>query len=204
MADEDLGQWAPATVTDVAGLFAKASFPWWIAGGRAIELAVGRQLRAHGDLDVLVLRRDQEAAREHLAGWDLQVADPPGAGRLRPWHPGEVLDSPLHGVWCRQRPDAPWAVELLLDEAEDEAWVSRRDARVRLPILRVGHVTKDGVPYLSPEVQLFYKAKATRDKDEVDFEAALPLLSADQKRWLAEALRVTEPQHPWRDRLTAW
>ncbi|MFE3071090.1 nucleotidyltransferase domain-containing protein [Streptomyces sp. NPDC059247] len=35
-------------------IFAEADFPRWIAGGYAIELAVGRELRAHGDLDILV------------------------------------------------------------------------------------------------------------------------------------------------------
>ncbi|MFF9097395.1 nucleotidyltransferase domain-containing protein [Streptomyces sp. NPDC014802] len=32
-------------------MFAGADFPWWIAGGYAIELAVGRELRPHGDLE---------------------------------------------------------------------------------------------------------------------------------------------------------
>jgi hypothetical protein len=32
--------------------------PWWIAGGFAIELAIGRPVRDHGDIDVLVLRQE--------------------------------------------------------------------------------------------------------------------------------------------------
>ncbi|MGW4562039.1 nucleotidyltransferase domain-containing protein [Streptomyces sp. NPDC004561] len=87
-------------------MFAGADFPWWIAGGYAIELAVGRELRPHGDLDVLVLRRDQPLAREMLSDWDMHVADPPGAGRFRPWRPGETLEVPLHDIWCRRTRDA--------------------------------------------------------------------------------------------------
>ncbi|WP_374208167.1 MULTISPECIES: hypothetical protein [Streptomyces] len=44
-----------------------------------------------------------------------------------------------------------------------------------------GRTSPSGIPYLAPEVQLFYKAKATRDKDETDFEAVLPLLEEGQR-----------------------
>ncbi|WP_395108459.1 nucleotidyltransferase domain-containing protein [Actinomadura sp. SCN-SB] len=32
---------------------------WWIAGGHAIELAVGHHVRDHGHIDVVELRWDQ-------------------------------------------------------------------------------------------------------------------------------------------------
>ena len=182
-------------------MFAEADFPWWIAGGYAIEFAVGRELRPHGDLDVLVLRRDQALVRQLLAGWDLFVADPPGRGQLRPWPSGEVLQPPLHDIWCRRTPNAPWSVQLMLDEAEGGQWISRRTSRVRLPLERLGRTSPTGIPYLTPEVQLFYKAKATRGKDETDFEAVLPLLAASQRAWLADAITVISPDHPWRRRL---
>jgi hypothetical protein len=196
-----LGRWVPDRPEDVAAVFAKADFPWWIAGGYAIELAVGRELRAHGDLDVLVLRRDQALVRGLLADWDLYVANPPGRGELRPWQPGDVLQSPLHDIWCRRTPKAPWSVQLMLDEAEGAQWVSRRDPAIRLPIDQLGRTTKAGIPYLAPEVQIFYKAKATRDKDETDFEAVLPLLDAPARAWLAAVIRVIAPGHPWLRRL---
>ncbi|MFJ3882619.1 nucleotidyltransferase domain-containing protein [Streptomyces sp. NPDC090077] len=191
----------PDRPEDVAAVFAKADFPWWIAGGYAIELAVGRELRAHGDLDVLVLRRDQALVRELLADWDLYVADPPGQGQLRPWRPGEVFHPPLHDIWCRRKRKAPWSVQLMLDEAEGTQWVSRRDPAIRLPINQLGRTSETGIPYLAPEVQLFYKAKATRDKDETDFEAVLPLLGAPARAWLADAIKVTSPTHHWLRRL---
>ncbi|WP_236257822.1 nucleotidyltransferase domain-containing protein [Streptomyces hygroscopicus] len=182
-------------------MFAAADFPWWIAGGYAIELAVGRELRPHGDLDVLVLRRDQARVRDLLTDWDLYVADPPGLGQLRPWRSGETLQPPLHDIWCRRTPEAPWSVQLMLDEAEGTHWVSRRTPRIRLPIERLGRRSGTGIPYLAPEVQLYYKAKATREKDETDFEAVLPLLGEPQRIWLANAIAVTAPDHPWRRRL---
>ncbi|MFF5105599.1 nucleotidyltransferase domain-containing protein [Streptomyces sp. NPDC000134] len=201
MSVHELGRWVPARPEDLAVMFAGADFPWWIAGGYAIELAVGRELRPHGDLDVLVLRRDQALAREMLSDWDMHVADPPGAGRLRPWRPGEMLEVPLHDIWCRRTRKAPWSVQLMLDEAEGAHWVSRRDPGVRLPLGRVGRRSPTGIPYLAPEVQLFYKTKATRAKDETDFEAVLPLLDESQRVWLADSIAVTAPDHPWRKRL---
>ena len=51
-------------------------------------------------------------------------------------------------------------------------------------------------------MQLLFKAKAPRPKDEADLEAALPLLDATQRTWLRHALNLAEPASPWRSRLT--
>ncbi|WP_232836957.1 nucleotidyltransferase domain-containing protein [Lentzea terrae] len=53
--------WDPLRPAEVAGLF--TGVQWWVAGGYAIELAVGRPLRPHSDIDVLLLRRDQLAVQ---------------------------------------------------------------------------------------------------------------------------------------------
>jgi hypothetical protein len=187
---------------EVAAWFRDCGVPWWIAGGYAIELAVGRAVREHGDIDVLVLRRDQAAVQRALAGWDWHAADPPGT--LRPWRPGEVLRAGVHDIWCRPGPGGPWRVQVMLDECDGGDWVSRRDSRVRRPVSGLGLVTADGVPYLAPEVQLFYKAKSPRPKDETDLAAVLPLLAGSQREWLSEALDLAYgPGHPWQARLTA-
>lgn len=163
------GAWEPASVTEVATLFSPLRQPWWIAGGYAVELAVGRAFRSHADIDVLLLHEDQLAAQHALAGWEWWAADPPGT--LRPWSAGEILPPGVHDIWCRPGPDAPWRVQLMLDEARDGHWVSRRDPRVRRPLDTLGATTPEGVPFLAPEVQLHYKAKARRPKDEEDFTA---------------------------------
>ncbi|MDF3290119.1 nucleotidyltransferase domain-containing protein [Streptomyces silvisoli] len=201
MSSNSLGAWRPALPQEIAEVFQGVDFPWWIAGGYAIELAVGRELRPHADLDVLVLRRDHQLVRRLLADWDLYVADPPGVGQLRPWPVDEVLQRHLHDVWCRRTPDSPWSVQLMLDEAEGDEWVSRRCPRVRRSLSQLGRVTAAGVPYLAPEVQLFYKAKQTREKDEIDFDAMLPLLEPAERAWLLQALDATAPEHPWKSRL---
>ncbi|MFC6880598.1 MULTISPECIES: nucleotidyltransferase domain-containing protein [Actinomadura] len=193
------GPWEPADPDEAASLLSALPAPWWIAGGYAIELALGRAVRSHADLDVMVLRRDQRHVQEALAGWEWWAADPPGT--LRPWARGERLPARVHDVWCRPGPAAPWRVQIMLDEASGGTWVSRRDPRVRRPVAAIGATTADGVPYLSPEIQLFYKAAGTRPKDETDFDAALPALTVPQRRWLDGALALVSRDHPWRRRL---
>jgi len=61
---------------------------------------------------------------------------------------------------------------------------------------------KDGIPYERPEVVLLYKAKyATEPKNGLDFDAALPKLGIGARCWLAAALEVVQPGHPWLERV---
>ncbi|HEY6480886.1 MAG TPA: hypothetical protein VIZ00_12705 [Streptosporangiaceae bacterium] len=76
-----------------------------------------------------------------------------------------------------------------------------RPWRIRRPFAGIGQATPDGIPYLTPEIQLFYKAKNIRPKDETDFTAALPVLTAAQRQWLDDALALAHGPHPWRHRL---
>jgi hypothetical protein len=194
------GPWEPSNPREVTDIFTGCGVPWWIAGGYAIELAVGTPFREHGDVDVLLLRRDQLAAQQVLPGWELHASDPPGT--LRPWLAAEQLPFGVHDIWCRPGPDEPWRFQVLLDESSGADWVSRRDARIRRPIVSLGSVTADGMPYLVPEIQLFYKAKGMRPRDETDFSAVLPMLTQPQREWLSDAIAVAYgPGHPWQARL---
>jgi hypothetical protein len=90
----------------------------------------------------------------------------------------------------------------MLDEACGQDWRSQRDPRISRPIASLGRVTADGIPYLAPEIQLFYKAKAARRKDQADFAAVLPVLTTPQRQWLHDAITLAYDQrHPWRARL---
>ena len=198
--DTPWGPWEPATPAEVAQIFNRSQARWWIAGGYAIELAAGRPVREHEDIDVLLLRSDQLAVQQALAGWQWHAADPPGT--LRPWHPGEQLPASVHDIWCRPGAQQPWRIQVMLDESCELDWISRRDRRVRRPVASIGSVTAEGIPYLVPEIQLFYKAMNPRPKDEIDFAVMLPMLSQAQRQWLGEALRLAYgPGHAWAARL---
>jgi hypothetical protein len=194
------GRWEPAQLTDLISLFSTMPCPWWVAGGYAIELAIGRSIRDHGDIDVMMLRRDQLHLQQALPNWEWWTADPPGT--LRPWIPRERLRTGVHDIWCRTGPGEPWRIQVMLDESSGGEWVSRRDPGIRCPLTDIGHTSGDGIPYLTPEIQLFYKARSPRPEDEADFTAVLPFLTSAQRRWLADALAQTVGEHPWRDRLS--
>jgi hypothetical protein len=76
----------------------------------------------------------------------------------------------------------------MLDDADSETWRSRRSASVIRPIAEMGWRDGAGLSYLAAEIQLFYKAKSPRPKDEQDFSAALPLLGERQTEWLRDAI----------------
>ena len=77
----------------------------------------------------------------------------------------------------------------------------RRDAALRMPIAELVRRAADGTPYLRPDVQLLYKAKQLRPKDEADFTEIAPLLDSDSRRWLRAALARVHPGHAWLARL---
>jgi len=193
---------------EVTHLLCRAGVPWWIAGGWAIDLHLGRQTRQHKDIDVLVLRPHLPRLREQLAGWDLHAADPPGT--LRPWPVTEQLPLGAHDIWCRPAPTADWCLQLMVDDladgegGADQEWVYRRDARIRRAWRTLsGPASSPQRGVLAPEVQLLYKSTTPRAKDEADFAQFAVELDSSQRIWLIEALQLTDGTHPWIDRLRA-
>lgn len=196
MAAEALGLWDPMQPDDAVVEFGAWAFPWWIAGGWAIDLLLGHRSRAHEDLDLLVLRRDQSLVRETLRDWDVHAADPPGT--LRPWPIGETLPAGVHDVWCRRSPSSPWEFQLMIDDTDGDDWLFRRDGRIRRPIQSLtGRASTKDLAVLSPEIQLLYKSKGLRKKDEADFQAVRQHLAGSELHWLRAALAVVSPDHPW-------
>jgi len=52
----------------------------------------------------------------------------------------------------------------MLDESDDESWVYRRERRIQRPMSTVVRHSREGLPYLAPEIQLLYKSKAPRSR----------------------------------------
>jgi Aminoglycoside-2''-adenylyltransferase len=192
----DYGRWEPLSLAQVLELLGEGAFPWWVAGGWAIDLFVGRETRHHEDLDVVVLRRDQFVIQASMGDWELWAADPPGT--LRPWAAGEFLAPAIHDIWCRRASSEPWSLQLMLAESQGDRWAFRRNPRITTPLTRIGRRTADGTPYLAPDVQLLFKSGPNRrPKDEADFTVALPRLDLESRQWLAIALDAHSPGHPW-------
>ncbi len=187
-----------ADLAPVAALMAGFAPPWYVAGGWALDLFLVRVTREHEDVDVAILRADQEALRAHLAGWELRkvVAGPDG-GILVPWLQGEWLELPVHEIHARRSQGEPAALEVLLDESEGELWRFRRNLGVARQRARIGLRTPNGLPYLAPEVALLYKAKNHQAKDDQDFHNVRGTLDGERREWLRQALATCHPGHPW-------
>ncbi|MFT3824314.1 MAG: hypothetical protein QM731_10355 [Chitinophagaceae bacterium] len=186
MTREHEVRWQSLLPQEVMKLFEQVDFPWWIAGGYAIDHFVGRPVRTHDNINVLVMRKDLQQIRESLTGWDCRAVD--RSGFLIPWSEGEALTDTTRVVWCREQQESPWQLQLMLDEGNSDNWYSRRCEAVTKPVGELGVFDNSGIPFLVPEVQLFYKSKSPREKDEMDFDAALPLMDAPQRAWLSDAI----------------
>jgi hypothetical protein len=166
--------------------------PWCVAAGWAIDLFLGRQTRAHDDIELAVGPRGFEAARRALADHELFVV---GGGFA--WPLGEQSLATHHQTWVRDRETRAWRLDLLREPWEDDTWVFRRDPRIRLPLAHAIERTREGIPYARPEIVLLFKAKAAREKDDADLAVTLPLLAKPARQWLADALSLVHPGHRW-------
>jgi hypothetical protein len=182
--------WRPA---DVARLLAGLTVPWCVAAGWALDLFRGEQTREHGDLEIAIPAPDFGVVREALAAFELEVV---GSGHAWP------LDSPafdvMHQTWVRDPAAGVYRLDIFREPRRDGAWVCRRDQTITLPYQRIIRRTRDGIPYLVPEIVLLFKAKhAAEPKNQADFTAALPLLDPESVGWLRWALRRVHPGHAW-------
>ena len=65
-----------------------------------------------------------------------------------------------------------------------------------LPLSRLGCATDEGLPYLAPEVALFYMLINPMPKAKADFRAARPHLNPERRDWLRAAFALVLPDHP--------
>ena len=187
--------WLPLSIHDVRHLLAGASFTWGLAGGYAIEQFLGTSIRTHEDVDIIVFRDEEHQVQGWLKDWHLYAADPPGT--LRRWNEGEYLRPDIHDVWGHRIGTNAWQLQIMLVEVDGAEWVSRRNEHIRGPRDELIVMYND-VPCIRVEVQLLYKARGRRPKDETDFQACLPRLDAEAKQWLKTQLQLLYPEgHAW-------
>jgi len=184
--------WSPC---EVAQLLAGVDAPWCVVGGWAIDLFLGRETRAHEDIEIAVPRGFFPPLRRHLEGrYTLYVV---GDGETRRLTPGEPFPPDRHQCWLLEEAANKWRLDIMQEPGDADHWVCRRDDRLSLPRAGIQARTAHGIPYLAPEAVLLFKAKYRRPKDETDFANCLTKLSGDARRWLAEALVLVHPGHAW-------
>ena len=184
---------APAAIAAGAAVMDRVGVWWGIAGGWAIDLWLGEQTREHHDVEVVVRRCDQGVIHAALsADWELFALDPPGSG-WKPWN-GTPIDA---GAFQLQARSSVGEFDLFTETVDDDQWYFRCDGRITTPADGVVMLSAVGIPIVRPELQLLYMARSTEPKNERDFQATRPHLTADAAAWLADALRITLPGHHW-------
>ena len=91
--------------------------------------------------------------------------------------------------------------QFFLNEAERGIWISRRDPRVTLPVVKLAQRNAEGVPIVAPEVQLLYKAAHDDPKNEHDFGLVSNKIGGTRRKWLRESLELVHPGHHWLEEL---
>jgi len=185
----------PLNVTKIMNNF---DMSWSIAGGWAISIFIGYEIRKHKDIEIAILRRDQLALQRYLKNWEFKKVIP-DTGELEIWKNGEYLELPVHEIHAYNINYDPPALEILLNESNENEWVFRRNPEISRPISKLGIQSKMRIPILSPEIILLYKAKNPNNQDETDFNTIYKLLNKEQRNWLKESIKVCYPEHPWLD-----
>jgi hypothetical protein len=187
-----------APIEAVARIMAAFPRPWWVSGGWAIDLFLGQVTRQHGDLEVGLFRDDQEALRAYLSEWELfRIEYRPEDAEWVPWSAGEWMALPEFQIQARRASAQPTEIDFFLNDRVAEEWQCRRDPAITRPVASISRRSSTGIPFLVPEIQLLFKAKWHRPKDESDFRAACPRFDPTQRAWLAEALGIVHPGDPW-------
>lgn len=165
---------------------------WFIAGGWAIDLFIGKKTREHKDLEIALFRKDQLNLKSYLKEWGFKKVI---KGALYEWE-NEFLELPIHELYATNKVNGD-GIEVLLNETKGHNWAFRRDLRISYPLNSVWSYSETGIPYLNPEIVLLYKAKNSREKDHQDFMIIKDYLTNDKRRWLRHALELHEPEHKW-------
>ncbi|MED3552554.1 nucleotidyltransferase domain-containing protein [Cytobacillus praedii] len=165
---------------------------WFIAGGWAIDLYIGKETREHKDIEIAVFRKDHLYLKDYLREWEFNKVI---KGHFHTWG-SEFLELPVHEIHASNMLNGD-KIEILLNETKDNDWIFRRDSRISYPLNSVWSFTKKGIPYLNPEIVLLYKAKNTREKDHQDFMTIKDYLDNEKKKWLRYVLELHEPEHKW-------
>lgn len=169
--------------------------PWFIAGGWAIDVFIGHETREHSDVEVAIFRKDQGSIKTYLRNWRLQKVV---KGEFHHWK-DEYLELPIHEIHGVS--ETGTRIEILLNESNENEWIFRREPSISRHLNDIKRVSELGIPYLSPEIVLLFKAKNPKPKDEEDFIRAKKLLNEESRNWLKKGLEVHTPGHHWIEEL---
>jgi hypothetical protein len=208
--------------------FNNLGFDWSICGGGAIDLFLGKKTRVHKDLDIAVYWEDRNAIISLMldSGW--RVFEACGGGVIHELFDKQDIPFEKRNLFCfttnetrcslepigenkyrfgfeKKEQDDFNYVEFLFNKRDDEYFYLPSKPNLKRS-LNKAIIKSNDVPFLSPEIVLFYKSSYldgpdTNDHSQ-DFTLTLPLLDLEQKQWLRGAIEKEHSNdHVWLQRL---
>jgi len=222
-------------------LFKTAGFDYAICGGFSLDMFAGKELRTHGDFDIVVFKEDKHRAVNFLmnSGWPAYgrfMEEGKPATQYLFYKIKDITDSlwdDCKNVWaikphclpemykldrlqgevysykpCEWRVQDLEFIELEIDAREGNDFVLKENIRITRQLDKA-ILYRDGIPYLAPEIVLFYKSDLfssthpyVKPKTKHDFKAIMPLLSDERRKWLLDAIHAAYPDgYGWLDGL---
>jgi len=200
-------------------------FTYAFCGGYALELYLRKNIRMHSDIDILIFEEDRKNLVEFIInkGWniyartghmklskisdsdDKRLVDCFTLWAIKPTCSYVKLD-PVSGE------ENAFFYEILTDEQlyfdfidifiskrQEGNFICDKDKNITRK-LDVSILYTNSVPYLSPEIKLFFDSNLRymeldyfMNKNRTDFESIAPLLTEEIRNWLINALEIKYP-----------
>jgi hypothetical protein len=177
----------------ISEIMKNSKFPWYIAGGWSIDLAIGRKTREHKDMDIVVFREYIPDVLAYFENWEIGVAIP-GENRLESVINMNQVMQPRYCLHIKNEVDF---VEVLLTDRLSTHAIYRRNPSITIPLIDLIKTDPMNRSYITPEWQLLFKSKSPRDYDEQDYINSISYLSIRQKEWLKQSLVDTNASVKW-------
>ena len=190
--DED--SWEAWTPEYLAAKLSGVAAHWYVVGGWALDLWHGKQRRDHEDLEFAT---DPESAGKIAAHLSELTFFEAKAGELTSFDGWAEIPDTAWQFWGADLRAGRWRIDMMLERGSASHWGYKRDPRITQPRDQAVRTSKGGTRYLAPANVLLFKAKHCREKDQGDFQAALPQLSNKDRLQLGSWLRLTHPEHDW-------
>ena len=202
-------------------LLKNGGFEYALCGGFAIELFLNRTIRKHGDIDVSAYWHDRDKIILYMQslGWNVyemcggithhitDVKFQINAKRnIFCFKDGcSLVKFSPHGEADMYYLDFDHSghtkfdfIEFLFNNRNDDSFLYARNENISLPIKKA-KLTRNGIPYLAPELVLLYKSTDTeREGYQLDYDSVKAEMSTEQRSWLQAALKTMNPSgHKW-------
>jgi hypothetical protein len=124
----DIEAWESWHPRDFAARIEGVEFPWFVAGGWAIDLFLATRTRDHEDLEIAVPSSIFETLPPRFPDFDFWI--PQGEHHLAMMSP-ETLAAESHQTWAYERAAQVWRFDVFREPHDGDTWICRRDSSIR-------------------------------------------------------------------------